>query len=37
MLVSQTGRRPVAERLVRILREAGLRAEALDPAKVPPA
>jgi SAM-dependent methyltransferase len=37
VLVSQTGRRPVAERLVRILREAGLRAEALDPAKVPPA
>ena len=37
VLVSQTGRRPVADRLVRILREAGLRAEALDPAKVPPA
>lgn len=37
VLVQQTGRRPVADRLVAVLRKAGLRAEALDPARVPPA
>lgn len=36
VLVQQTGRRPLAARLVEVLRHGGLRAEQLDPTRVPP-